>query len=242
MTTCGRVFDGRVLVELKAEGRKGPLQDWLLSLRNKGVTQWWNNGGALAATGSAVREIATLIGRGDRAEAARLCAEIGMSEAVARAFLEQLAPWGRQLEAGALRTPDRYEIQWVEGGAPTKLDDLSGGRKVAVLLSLLLETDDPTPLVIDQPEDELDNRFLNDTIIPALHRLKGKRQVIFATHNANLVVNGDADQVIALEADAQRGRVYVAGAIEDSAVREAILRTLDGGESAFELRRAKYGF
>ncbi len=111
-----------------------------------------------------------------------------------------------------------------------------------MLLSLVLESDDPTPLVVDQPEDELDNRFLNDTIIPALHRLKGKRQVIFATHNANIVVNGDADQVIALEADAQHGTAYASGAIENPEVREAILRTLDGGEEAFRLRRAKYGF
>ena len=105
-----------------------------------------------------------------------------------------------------------------------------------MLLALLLESDDPTPLVVDQPEDELDNRFLNETIIPALHRLKGKRQVIFATHNANIVVNGDADRVIALEADAQYGKVYAEGAIEDPEVREAILKTLDGGKEAFRLR------
>ena len=88
----------------------------------------------------------------------------------------------------------------------------------------------------------MDNRFLNETIIPALHRLKGKRQVVFATHNANLVVNGDADQVIALEADAEQGRVYAAGAIEEDAVRGAIVRTLDGGDEAFRLRRKKYGY
>jgi hypothetical protein len=97
-------------------------------------------------------------------------------------------------------------------------------------------------LFIDQPEDELDNRFLNDTIIPALHRLKGKRQVVFATHNANLVVNGDADLVVALEADAEHGRVYASGAIEEQQVRDAIVRTLDGGAEAFRLRRKKYGY
>jgi hypothetical protein len=67
-------------------------------------------------------------------------------------------------------------------------------------------------------------------------------QVVFATHNANLVVNGDADQVIALEADAQQGRVYASGAIEEHDVRSAIIRTLDRGDDAFSLRRAKYGF
>ena len=138
--------------------------------------------------------------------------------------------------------PNAIVIRWVEDGEPKDLEALSGGRRVAVLLSLILESDDPTPLFVDQPEDELDNRFLNETIIPALHRLKGKRQVVFATHNANLVVNGDADQVIALEADAEHGRVYAAGAIEDEAIRSAIVRTLDGGAEAFRLRRKKYGY
>ena len=96
--------------------------------------------------------------------------------------------------------------------------------------------------MIDQPEDELDNRFLFDTVLPALKRLKGRRQIIVATHNANIVVNGDADQVIQLEATSNHGRVAEAGAIEDPAVRDAIVRTVDGGDDAFRLRRLKYGF
>ena len=96
--------------------------------------------------------------------------------------------------------------------------------------------------MIDQPEDELDNRFLFDTVLPALKRLKGRRQIIVATHNANIVVNGDADQVIQLEATSNHGRDAEAGAIEDPAVRDAIVRTVDGGDDAFRLRRLKYGY
>lgn len=113
---------------------------------------------------------------------------------------------------------------------------------MSVLLSLLLEARDSSPLVIDQPEDELDSRFLFETVLPTLKRLKGRRQVILATHDANIVVNGDADLVIQLEATAHRGRVALAGAIEESGVRDAIVRTVDGGEEAFRLRRRKYGF
>ena len=105
-----------------------------------------------------------------------------------------------------------------------------------------METTDDRPLVIDQPEDELDNRFLFDTVLPALKRLKGRRQIIVATHNPNIVVNGDADQVIQLEATANRGSVANAGAIENPVVRDAIVRTVDGGDEAFRLRRLKYGF
>ena len=110
------------------------------------------------------------------------------------------------------------------------------------VLSLLLETKDDRPLVIDQPEDELDNRFLFETVLPALKRLKGCRQIIIATHNANIVVNGDAEQMIQLEATANKGRVACAGAIEEPAVRDTIVRTVDGGDEAFRLRRIKYGF
>ena len=130
----------------------------------------------------------------------------------------------------------------MDDGSHRQLDDLSGGQRVSLLLTLLLETKDECPLVIDQPEDELDNRFLFDTVLPALKRLKGRRQIIVATHNANIVVNGDADQVILLEATANRGRVTCAGAIEEPAVRDAIVRTVDGGDEAFRLRRLKYGF
>ena len=106
----------------------------------------------------------------------------------------------------------------------------------------MLATSDPRPLVIDQPEDELDNRFLFETLLPALNGLKGRRQVIVATHNANIVVNGDADQVIQREAEAEHGHVVCAGAIEDPPVRNAIVQTVDGGDEAFRLRRLKYGF
>ncbi len=116
------------------------------------------------------------------------------------------------------------------------------GQRVSVLLSLLLETEDPRPLVIDQPEDELDGRFLFETVLPTLKRLKGRRQVIVATHDANIVVNGDADMVIQLEATASRGRVACSGVIEEPAIRDAIVGTVDGGQEAFHLRRRKYGF
>jgi hypothetical protein len=231
-----------VLVVVEEEGRRGPLESWIQALRHPGMTRWWNSDGARSATPTRLRIIVDAVAKNDEVRGLDQAKNLGMSDAVARSFLEQLAPWARQLEIRALRSPDRYRIRWVEDGQTKDLDALSGGRRVAVLLSLILESDDPTPLFVDQPEDELDNRFLNDTIIPALHRLKGKRQVVFATHNANLVVNGDADQVIALEADAEHGRIDASGAIEVPAIREAIVRTLDGGADAFRLRRKKYGY
>lgn len=238
----GAHYEQRVQVVIDSEGRRATLQAWMLGLRERGITRWWNDRANASLQATALHPVLKALDEGRTADARTAAQALDMTSAVADTLLEVLAPWARRLELWALRCPDRYRLQWVENGVAKDLDLLSGGRKVAVLLALLLESDDVTPLVVDQPEDELDNRFLNATIIPALHRLKGKRQVIFATHNANIVVNGDADRVIALEADAQHGRVYAEGAIEDPEVREAILKTLDGGQDAFRLRRAKYGF
>ena len=165
-----------------------------------------------------------------------------MSDSVQVIFEESITR-SKERELAVLRCPDTYALEMrMDDGAYRRLDELSGGQRVSVLLSLLLETADNRPLVIDQPEDELDNRFLFDTVLPALKKLRGRRQVIVATHNANVVVNGDADMVIQLDATARRGRVACAGTIEESAVRDAIVRTVDGGEEAFRLRRRKYGF
>jgi len=113
---------------------------------------------------------------------------------------------------------------------------------VSVLLSMIFETDDTAPLIVDQPEDEMDKAYLFDVLLPALRRLKGRRQVIIATHDANIVVNGDADNVIFLEADYEYGIISEQGAIEEQGVKNAIINTLDGGRDAFNLRQAKYGF
>lgn len=235
-------FSGRISVSIDREGRTAPLESWVLGLRMKGVTQWWNGVDRQRVRGTTIQSLAEAVEADRREDALRLAGELGMTDAVAKTFTEVMATRAKRLEARAMRTPDRYTIRWNEGGESKNLESLSGGRKVAILLSMILESDDATPLVIDQPEDELDNRFLNETIIPTLHRLKGRRQVVFATHNANIVVNGDADQVIVLEADATRGRVLASGAIENPEVRDAIVSTLDGGDEAFRLRRAKYGF
>lgn len=78
-----------------------------------------------------------------------------------------------------------------------ELDELSTGQKAtAVLLLLLLEAD--APLIVDQPEDDLDNRFIADCVVPAIREEKHKRQFIFSTHNANIPVLGDAEQIVGL--------------------------------------------
>ena len=224
---------GRISARRLDNGERGPLERFLRELKQRGVTRWWNESPEARRLSPA-----SLL---DATEDNKL-AEVGMSGAVQATFRECLSKSKRR-ELAATRCPDRYVIEFrMDDGGYRPLDDLSGGQRVSVLLSLLLKTNDHSPLVIDQPEDELDNRFLFDTVLPVLKELKGRRQIIVATHNANIVVNGDADIVIQLEATASRGRIAVAGAIEEPAVRDAIVQTVDGGDEAFRLRRLKYGF
>jgi len=127
------------------------------------------------------------------------------------------------------------------------LEDLSTGQKAtAVLLLLLLESD--APLVVDQPEDDLDNRFITEGVVPRMRDEKQRRQFIFSTHNANIPVLGDAELIVGLSAsgEAERGRARIApehmGSIDSRSVRELVEEILEGGKEAFEMRRRKYGF
>ena len=231
--TVRTALGGKISARRLDDGDHRPLERFLKEWKRKGITRWWNE--LDPERRPAPAELL------DKMDTGRL-AEAGMSDAVQAAFRECLSV-SRRRELAAVRCRDRYLIELgMDNGSYRRLDDLSGGQRVSVLLSLLLETNDDRPLVIDQPEDELDNRFLFETVLPALKRLKGRRQIVVATHNPNIVVNGDADQVIQLEATANRGRVARAGAIEEPAVRDAIVRTVDGGDEAFRLRRLKYGF
>ena len=224
-------FGGRFVVTRVDHGDTGPLDAFLSDLKETGVTRWWN---ATSKPGPSPEALLEHLRSGT-------LGSVGMSETVGSTFRERMTRRMRRALA-AIRCPDRYELAMELEDGPRRLDQLSGGQRVSVILSLLLESSDERALVIDQPEDELDNRFLSNTVLPALKRLKGRRQIIVATHNANIVVNGDADQVIMLEATANRGRIAQAGAIEDAGVRDAIVQTVDGGDEAFRLRHRKYGF
>jgi PHP family Zn ribbon phosphoesterase len=128
-----------------------------------------------------------------------------------------------------------------------QLDQLSTGQKAtAVLLLLLLESD--APLVVDQPEDDLDNRFIADSIVPTMREEKRKRQFIFSTHNANIPVLGDAEQIVGLTPVVDGGIEHatipdeLCGSIDTPAVKNLVKELLEGGQEAFEFRRQKYGF
>ncbi|HET8893782.1 MAG TPA: AAA family ATPase [Gaiellaceae bacterium] len=138
--------------------------------------------------------------------------------------------------------PEGSRAQW------QPLDDLSTGQKATAVLLLLLH-ESSAPLVVDQPEDDLDNRFITEGVVPRMRQEKQRRQFVFSTHNANIPVLGDAELILGLQASGEggeHGRAEIpdehVGSIDSEPVRELVEEILEGGREAFETRRRKYGF
>ncbi|KKR89414.1 MAG: ATPase involved in DNA repair [Candidatus Uhrbacteria bacterium GW2011_GWD2_41_121] len=124
-------------------------------------------------------------------------------------------------------------------GVPT--EKLSVGQRGTLLLKIYLATATVKQIfIVDQPEDNLDNQFIMNELVPLIRQIKKSRQVILSTHNANLVVNADAEQIIVARLDSDR-RDYPSGSIEDNIINTSIKEILEGGEDAFRSRENKYG-
>ncbi len=144
---------------------------------------------------------------------------------------------------------DTINLSYMDEGRAIDFKTASPGQQASALLELLLKQSAGT-LIIDQPEDDLDNRVIM-RIVELLRKSKTTRQLIFSTHNSNIVVNGDADKVIALKSaepssnpnvNAPRIQIDCDGAIETTTIRPAITSIMEGGRDAFDLRSRKYGF
>lgn len=116
---------------------------------------------------------------------------------------------------------------------------LSDGQKNTAILTLLL-IDGNGPIIVDQPEDELDSDFIYNQLVPLIRSRKEKRQIIISSHNANLPVNADSELVHALRTSNGRGNVIDSGGLDNDRIRRAILDIMEGSEEAFRKRREKY--
>ena len=233
-----------VQVEVTAAGDREPLFDLLRSAVR----------GRLADTLDRLRGLDTI----SLADFAGACREgVGMlrdkyrlTPGQARNIAETDPAVFMQIEELDLPPTTAIRLNTAPAGAPPTwqtLESLSTGQKAtAVLLLLLLESD--APLIVDQPEDDLDNRFITEGVVPRMRQEKQRRQFIFSTHNANIPVLGDAELIVGLtaagEADGGRGGIAPehVGSIDAVSVRELIEEILEGGKDAFERRRRKYGF
>lgn len=168
-------------------------------------------------------------------------AQTGLGKERARKILEAFRDKIDPMDLETVPIEDRVciELNVASQAEPHFKDaaDLSRGQKCTALLPLLLARRD-APLVIDQPEDNLDNHFIFETVVETVRRLKTRRQLIFVTHNANIPVLGEADQIVVLDSDGRKGFVKKCGGVDDC--RDEIIDLLEGGRKAFELRRQRY--
>ena len=142
--------------------------------------------------------------------------------------------------ATAVARPE-ITLSYRDGGNAISFEKASEGQRAAALLFMLLEQPGG-PLIIDQPEGDLDNRIIAE-ITDKLHESKQNRQLIFASHNANIVVNGSAELVGHLDLKDNGDREFACtGAIDRPEVRNVITSTMEGGEKAFKDRQDKYGY
>ena len=122
----------------------------------------------------------------------------------------------------------------------TNLSSLSVGEKCSAILSIALLSKGK-PLVIDQPEDDLDHAFIIDSIVRSLRAAKSERQIVAATHNPNIPVLGDAEMVfrVARRAGEDICEIKNSGGLELPSIIEEV-QSLEGGAEAFERRRQRY--
>lgn len=184
-----------------------------------------------------------------RGGADALIASYGFTETSARKIAGGGEVLALEVEEGRIPPEALIELNVGRDGFDNwkKLENLSAGQKAtAVLLLLLLDAD--APLIIDQPEDDLDNQFIAGKVVPIMRTGKKRRQFIFSSHNPNIPVLGDADQIIGLsptvEDSTDRTKILErdCGSIDKDTVQQLIKDILEGGEQAFTTRRTKYGF
>lgn len=238
-----RKLSGRVQVKVTMAGDREPLEQLLREV-----------GGNLSSTLERLRRRSEL-SLSDFALQCRngkdaLMKNYGLTTKAAERIAQSSPDYFLRIEELELPATTEIALNTASAGETANwqtLEALSTGQKAtAVLLLLLLDSE--APLVIDQPEDDLDNRFITDGVVPIMRQEKCRRQFIFSTHNANIPVLGDAELILGLatngaakEGSARIAREHMAS-IDSEPVRDMVEDILEGGKAAFEMRRSKYGF
>ena len=138
---------------------------------------------------------------------------------------------------------DSLTVEYSPGGDGTgfrPIHQASAGQRSAAMLAFLLAHGEE-PLVLDQPEDDLDNHLIYDLVVRQIRENKLRRQIIVVTHNPNIVVNGDAELVHALRFTNGQCVVAESGSLQDASIREEVCQIMEGGREAFVRRYRRLG-
>lgn len=236
-----RKLEQKVQLKLNTEGHRQALVDYLDHLGMDGIGPKklsWVQEGTFAPS-----HLAATIRAG---EAALQQIKWGATPSVIQALCR--LPEKHLLELEEFVVPDTMaiELNVTHGEREPQfrpINELSTGQQCTAILHLLL-LDNQDPLILDQPEDNLDNAFIAERIVTELRRAKLSRQFLFATHNANIPVFGDAEWIGVLRVEDNKGVISPEqqGAIDIPEIQRLAADILEGGRSAFNQRREKYGF
>ncbi len=226
---------GKVRVIVARDAELTPYREFLASLMKRSGKQY--NAPLERLTAAVAPD--KLGALADREDAAALAASADINPEFAETLIRALRDQPeRRFELDTLDLEDVPRIELQVHGEWRSADRLSTGQKSSAILPILL-MDSEAPLLLDQPEDNLDNSFISDAVIPQLKAIRGKRQLVLITHNPNLPVLGEAAQVVVLEADGRHSKVIAQGDVE--AVKQHIVRLMEGGREAFHQRALRYG-
>lgn len=148
---------------------------------------------------------------------------------------------GEQLNTFDLMFPeDEIQLEYKNNAGIWKtLSNASAGQKTAAILTLIL-SEGNKPLILDQPEDDLDNYLIYDLVVDQLRKSKETRQIITVTHNANIPVNGDSEVIIVMDSETKHLSPKHIGTIEENEIKKAVCSIMEGGTEAFEMRSKRY--
>lgn len=236
-----RKLDGKLRLNLKIGGQRKGLKEFLLQMQGLGEKKlaWIDQSGDDLTIPALVQAI-----RNGEDAIKALTFDWGMQNSVVEALAR--LDRSRLLELEEIDLQDRILIELNiahQGEVFKPLDQLSTGQQCTAILHLLL-LDNDDPLLMDQPEDNLDNAFIAERIVTQLREAKTERQFLFATHNANIPVFGDAEWIGIFSASDAHAQMPVdaQGSIDVPEIRERVAEILEGGREAFSQRKEKYGF
>lgn len=181
-----------------------------------------------------------LISRYIQQNGQKLQEEFNLTPAMSTRITDWFKEPERLYELETLFPNDKIEIYLRINNEFKIIDKLSVGQKATSLLLLLFAQEDRI-MILDQPEEDLDNRFIYEDVVKLLREMKGKRQLLIATHNANIPVLGDSELIIVLESQNDRCAVVNKGSIDKNNIKADVKNIMEGGEEAFRIRAQKYG-
>jgi ABC-type lipoprotein export system ATPase subunit len=234
-------LQGKLKIEIIPDADRSPIVQFLLACKLDNIGEK-----RLGWIGSAESITPMALVKSIRQGSAVIYLDWATPQMVADA-LSKLQP-SQIMELEALELAHRVDISLnvAHGDAEPvfrPLSKLSTGQQCTAILHMLL-LDNPDPLLMDQPEDNLDNAFIAERIVAELRDAKTSRQFLFATHNANIPVFGDAEWIGVFTAEDKRGSLTLEaqGSIDVPAIRDQVAKILEGGRAAFIQRKEKYEF